>query len=54
MKQAYKSYRMIENVQMLKVSSEFRGRVKEYTGMYVVIFTIMFTFVLLNICSCFV
>ncbi len=48
MKQAYKSYRMIENVKMLKDLNEarFRDRVIEYTGMYVVILTVMFTFVL--------
>ncbi len=48
MKQTYKSYRMIENVKMLKDLNEarFRDRVIEYTGMYVVILTVMFTFVL--------
>ncbi len=37
----------------------FRGMIIEYTGMYIVIFAVMFTFVLfatyflvLNICSC--
>ncbi len=55
MKQAYKSYRMIENVKMQKVLSRFR--VIEYTGMHIVIFTVMFTFdcfLVLNICSYFV
>ncbi len=38
MKQAYKSYRIIENVKMQKVCvmRRFMGRVIEYTGMHVV------------------
>ncbi len=61
-KQAYKSYRMIGNVKMpFRVMRRFRGRAIEYTVMYIVIFTVLFSFVLfaiyflvLNIFSCFV
>ncbi len=53
---------MIGNVKMpFRVMRRFRGRAIEYTVMYIVIFTVLFSFVLfaiyflvLNICSCFV
>ncbi len=36
---------------MFRVMCRFSGRVIEYRGMYVVIFTVMFTFVLFSIFS---
>ncbi len=49
-KEAYKSYRMIGNVKMpFRVMRRFRVRAIEYTVMYIVIFTVLFSFVLFAI-----